>query len=162
MNPNVILPPAPNYKSPTKISDNAQRTEKYIQQTGNYNNIQAKYNYLCAKAIHENMNPRLFMLMASPKKMKSEAWEQAYEFVYDFLKKSHLPHTLETVHTEFLETGEPEIQEIFDQYDRNEYFASLLDAAQERIDWTIKDCAKAFNPSIPQNVKNGSPKEFRI
>ena len=150
MDNSLFLPPSPHYKSPTKIIDNAKKTEEYIRSTGNYNYLQAKYNLMCANAIHENPNPHLFTLIATPKKMESEAWEQAYEFVFDFLKKSRLHLTLETVHTEFLEIGEPEIQGIFDKYNRNDYFASLLDAIQERENWTIEDRATAFNPSIPR------------
>ena len=146
----IKLPISPKYQAPTKIADISKIVNDYLKHHGIPNKMQSKYIALIAKYMIKNKNEHFPTMIAKPKVGKSEAWQQAYEFIYEYFSKNQLKFTLETLKYELKDVELPNISGIISGLDPEngltEYFESLIKSSQHLAQMEIEEKAKLFRP----------------
>ena len=127
-------------KFPPRISQEdlkAQTTEVMKEKGANYH-FQAQFYEATSHEVVGSKNPKFCTLQPKLVEHSEQYWAEAYEFVYDFLKKNGMDLTLSTLKVEFGKGKEPKLGGTFKDYDRNEYFSDLMAVSKSMKDISFK------------------------
>lgn len=118
-------------KFPPRISQEElkSQTTNVMKEKGANNHFQAQFYRETSQEVVGSKDPKFATLQPILKiKDDNEAWQQSYEFVFDFLKKNEMTLTLETMNVEFnLKMQKPLSINLFDELDREQFCEDLLD-----------------------------------
>lgn len=133
-------------KFPRRISQEElkSRTTQEVNDKGGNTHFQAQFYSATAKEVVGSADPLFFTLQPVLREHDEEAWAQAYEFVYAFLKKHKMTITRDTVKTEFAGGSEPPLVGTFDNYDMEEFADALLEMSQTLNETSLKDRVESF------------------
>lgn len=135
-------------KFPSRISqeDLKAKTSAVLKEKGANNHFQAQFYEATSQVVIGSDNFH-FSTLQPKLKIKSdiEAWQMAYDFIFDFLQKNKMDLTLSTMNTEFkVEGKKPILTNTFDSIDRSNYFEDLKEQAEntESFSKHVDDFAK--------------------
>lgn len=135
-------------KFPSRISqeDLKAKTTAVFKEVGANNHFQAQFYEATSREVIGSNNFRFSTLQPKLKiGGEKEAWQMAYDFIFDFLQKNKMDLTLSTMNTEFLHEGKkPVLTNLFDDIDRNNFFEDLKDQAENSSSFSnhVSDWAK--------------------
>ena len=99
-------------KFPPRISQEdlkAKTTEVMKEKGANYH-YQAEFYKATSEEVVGSPDPKVCTLQPRIREHDEEAWMNAYELVYEFLKEHNMQITLDTMKVEFGDAGEPKLQ----------------------------------------------------
>lgn len=126
-------------KFPPRISQDDLKAQvtSTLNAKGANNHFQAQFYEATS---HEVIGSQEFKYSTMQPNIKinndKEAWQTAYDFIFDFLQKNKMNLTLSTMDVEFsIKKEKPELVNLFDDIDRNQYFDDLIEQAKNSDDF---------------------------
>lgn len=135
-------------KFPPRISqeDLKAQTTEVLKEKGANNHYQAQFYEATSHEVVGSDNPKFATLQPHPKVHEDDdAWNTAYEFVYQFLRENQMDFTLSTLEVEFGgKENEPKSAGTFDSISTSEYFEDLKQTSDNLNEKTFNDFVDEF------------------